>query len=300
MKRIVLLLLVVALFPFRASAASPFKATLDGEARAFLGEEISLTLSFSELPEEGLCGVDLELSFDGSLVSFVSATVSGFPEEGAWCGTGRVSGDEYLYFIFDEHEDAQGFAPVPIKEGDAALVTFTFAAKSVGVAEFSLSAYGAVTGTVLAGGTTASVYGQGNGISIEISKRDCPDMTGDGFTVKDGVMYVRPDATVAELGAEGTLYRADGSIADEDEPFFGGDSFEFTYCNPLPVIIFMDANGDGRFSTADYLRLKLHLKGQMLLTGGALFTADADGDGALTATDAIVLGAALTGTEFPF
>lgn len=300
MKRIVLFLFIIAMLPLPASAATPFKATLAGEQTAYMGEELCITLSFSDLPEGGLCGVDLELGFDGNLVSFTGASISGLPEEGDWCGTGRVEDGKYLYFIFDEHEDAQGFAPIPLKDGNGAVVTFTFAPKATGRAVFSLATYGAVTGTLFAGGSTTSVYGQGNSLSVEILKRDCPDKTGKGYTVKDGIMYVRPGITAAELGEEGTLYTPDGSPAEDEHIAFIGDSFEFINYNPLPVAVFMDVNGDGLFSTADYLRLKLHLKGIKLLTGTALFVADADGDGTVTASDSFVISAALAGTAYPF
>ncbi len=300
MKRIALFVLLIALLPLQVSAATPFKARVSTADSAFLGEEICLTLSFSQLPEEGLCGIDLELSFDDRLVSFVGASIEGFPEEGAWCGTGRLSGSRYLYFIFDEHEDADGFAPVALTEGSGASVSFTFFAKEAGVAEFSLGGYGSVMGTVFANGSTKAVYGQGDSVSVSIVKRDCPDMSGNGFTVKDGVMYVRPEITVAELGAEGMLYRADGSVVEGSAMVFKGDSFEFKYCNPVPVVIFLDANGDGRFSTADYLRLKLHIKGLVTLEGSFLFAADADGDGEVTATDSFLVAEALAGTAYPF
>lgn len=302
MKRLLPLLLVLCLLPnVPVSASSAFKAEFTAPTSVYTGTEFSLAFSFSNLPAEGLCGIDLELEFDKDLVSFVSASISGFPSSGNWCGVGRVENGKYLYFIFDDYSGTA--APVSVYDGAPLSVTFTFKAKpgAEGDAVFSVSRHGAVAGTVFDTDGASYIYGVGCADkTVSIVKAEFPDSRGNGWYVKGGVMYVRPGITAGELADIGVLSGSDGVAKAADTPAFGGDTFSHLLYAPVEVAIAMDIDMDGRFTTSDYLLLQMHLKGLRTLKGNAYNAADADGDGAVTNTDASMFKLALEGKRYPF
>lgn len=302
MKRFVSLVLTLCLLSaLNVSGADPFRADMSAPAEVVAGENFEISFSFSGIPAGGLCGIDLELSFDSSLVSFVSASISGFPEEGDWCGAGRVSGSKYLYHIFDQNTDENGaYSPVALTSGEGVSLTLTFVGKlgSEGDAIFSLSGRGAVMGTVVSGDNSTSIFGDGNSATVRIIKSVAPDSVGEGWYIKDGVMVVRPGITAEDLAEAGVLI--DGNGTAKTGCALLGDSFEHVLYAPMPVEIGMDVNGDGYFTSTDRMLILLHLEGGKLLSGKALDRADGDRDGVITASDALVFKLALMDVSYPF
>lgn len=305
MKRLLPLILALCMLPvFSAvpvTAADNFNATFSAPNAVYTGSTFSLDFYFSDLPASGLCGIDLEVSFDKELVSFVSARISGFPAEGNWCGTGRVEDDKYLFFIFDDYEG--GSAPVSVYDGSPLVVTLAFKANpgAEGDAVFSISKYGSVSGTVFDENGGTYVYGLGcSDKTVRIMKKAFPDSSGDGWYVKGGVMYVRPGITAEELSDLGVLTERDGTVKTGTTPAFGGDRFVHPLYSTVAVAIAMDVNLDGRVTTADYLLIKMHIKSVATLDGVSYDAADVDGDGVLTSTDAALFKQVLQGKRYPF
>ena len=299
MKRFFCLLLVLCFLPvLSVSAVDNYRLELNAPTEVYSGEEIALTFSFTSIPAEGLCGMDFEMGFNGNLVEFAGVDLAGFPQEGNWCASGRTVGSTFFLYVFDNYNEAAG-APCSVYSGSNATVTLRFKAKKgvKGTALFSIGSFGNVTGTSFAEDGPVSVYGVGaTNKSVNILPAIVEDGRGDNWYTKDGVMYIFPGADAEDLASAGVLTDKNGVPKSDGVFAVMGDGFEFNDGTvAAEVRIAMDVNGDGYFSTADYLLLRRHLCAQTTLTGKAFAAADINGDRTLSTSDLAALRTALLG-----
>lgn len=288
MKRLFSLLLVLCLLPvISVGAVQNYRLTVSAPTEVFWGEEIVLTFSLESMPQEGLCGMDFEIGFDSSMVEPCGVTLNGFPTDGAWRYSGRVSRGVYLLYVYDDYDESVR-TPISVHSGDTVTVSVSFKTK-VGVsgnAVFDMDTYGAIMGTCFTDNGPVSVYGIGAADkTVKIKPIVCEDMRGDGWYTKDGVMYVIPGYTGGDLADDGVLLGSDGTEKSADDYAFKGDFFVFENNAVAEVRLAMDVNGDGYLTTADYLLLRNHLCGNITLTGTAFAAADITGEGVLSTAD---------------
>ncbi len=289
MKRLICLLLVMCFMPvIPASAVQNYRVETSAPAEVNCGEEILLCFSLSSIPSEGLCGIDFEIGFNESLVTLVDVSLSGFPEDGNWCYSGRVVNGRYLLFVYDNYDEFAG-TPISVYNGSNAAVTVRFRAKMgvSGEALFNVGTYGSITGTSFTEDGPVSMYGIGaSNKSVSITCTSVSDKREELWYTKDGVMFVLPYTTAGSLAYAGVLYDENGTVKAEEAFAVMGDCFGFndgTVATELRIAL--DVNGDGHFNTADYLLMRMHLSGQTVLTGTAFHAADINGDGYISTVD---------------
>ncbi len=303
MKRLFSLLLALCLLPtVSVGAAEDFRIGVSAPTQVYWDEEIALTFSFGSIPAEGLCGVDFEIGFNADMVEVSSVTLSDFPAEGNWCSGGRVSGSLYLLHVFDNYDETAGL-PVSIKNGSSATVTVRFKCKAgvSGNAVFSVANFGAVMGTVFTADGPVTVYGLGaSNKTVKVLPRLCAEAEGNGWFIKDGVAYLRPGITVGQLSAELTVLDSQGKTKKESSYALKDDTLVLPNGTAGYGYVAMDANGDGLFSTADYLLVRNHICGGITLKGKALVACDMDKDGYVTTVDLVLMEVALVYGRFPY
>ncbi len=289
MKRLFCLLLVLCFIPvISVSAVQNYRVELSAPEQVNCGEDISLCFSLTSIPTEGLCGMDFEIGFDETLVTLADVSLSGFPQEGNWCYSGRIVNGKYFLFVYDNYDETAG-TPCSVYSGSDVTVTVKFKAKMgvEGTALFTVGSYGSVTGTSFTDEGPVSIYGLGaSNKSVLIVYTPVSDRREELWYTKDGVMYVLPYTTAAQLADAGVLYDKDSEVKAEEDFAAMGDSFGFNDGTvAAEVMIALDVNGDGHFNTADYLLIRKHLCGQTVLTGTAFYAADINGDGFISTVD---------------
>lgn len=259
------------------------------------GQEIELVYTFSSINTKGICGLDMEISFDDSLVEFVSVSLSSFPEGASWIEAGHVSGSTYYLHAFDDYV---GNEPVSIYDGTNASITVKFKAleKAVGTAVFSTDGFGAVMGCYFENGATKTYNGTSNSVSV-IIKGFVKDCVGTDYAIKDGNLLVLPGCTASDLPYEAeSVTAADGTAKENDAPLLTGDVVDFGLSYKQSTVTTLgDLNGDGRVTTNDYMMLKMHIKDVKPLPSAALIAADVNMDGMISALDAICFSSILRG-----
>ncbi|MBE6677631.1 MAG: hypothetical protein E7597_02420 [Ruminococcaceae bacterium] len=301
MKRLLCLLLVLCFMPaISVSAVQNYRVELSAPEQVNCGEDISLRFSITSIPAEGLCGMDFEIGFDGELVAIADVSLTGFPQEGNWCYSGRIVNDKYFLFVYDNYNETAG-TPCSVYGGSDVTVTVRFKAKMgvEGTALFTVGSYGSVTGTSFTEEGPVSVYGLGaSNKSVLITYDPVGDRREELWYTKNGVMYVLPYTTAAQLADAGVLYDKDSEVKAEEAFAAMGDSFGFSDGTvAADIMIALDVNGDGHFNTADYLLMRKYLCGQTVLTETAYYAADISGDGTVSTVDlAIARDLLKTGT----
>ncbi|MBQ3195866.1 MAG: dockerin type I repeat-containing protein [Clostridia bacterium] len=299
MKRFICLLLLLCLMPASSvSAVQNYRLKLSAPVEVNCGEDILLTFALSYIPAEGLCGMDFEIGFDSSMVEFGGVSLSGFPADGNWCYSGRTVNGVYLLYVFDNYDETAG-TPHSVYNGSNATVTVRFKTKAgcVGNALFTVEGYDSVTGTSFTEGGPVSVHGTGaENKTVMILPAITADKQGNGWYTKDGVMYVYPYSTAGSLAEVGTLLDENDNPKASADFAKAGDGFNFTDGSRATELrIAMDVNGDGDFTTADYLLVRMHLCGETTLTGTAFNAADVNCDRYISTADLAFVKAMLMG-----
>lgn len=96
-------------------------------------------------------------------------------------------------------------------------------------------------------------------------------------------------------------FKADVTVTDVNGNTVADSALVSTGCkvtfsgSKLTVVVLGDINGDGDFSTLDFIALKSHLKGISTLTGVYFSAADVTGDSMISTTDSVAIKSAFGG-----
>jgi hypothetical protein len=123
-----------------------------------------------------------------------------------------------------------------------------------------------------------------------------PVISGTTYLVGDTITGVEPgtiiadfiaalaikDGTAAISAADGTA-KAEGTIATGD--ILQVSDADGKVCITLPVVIYGDANGDGKINSQDLRRVQRHILGVGVIDGHHLTAADVNRDGKVNSQD---------------
>lgn len=113
-------------------------------------------------------------------------------------------------------------------------------------------------------------------------------------TVRDMVAGIVVSTLKGNFKTDVTVYGVDGVVAADTDIVATG----FTVVSAgskLTAVVLGDINGDGDFSTLDFIALKSHLKGISTLTGVYFYAADVTGDSMISTTDSVAIKSAFGG-----
>ncbi len=130
----------------------------------------------------------------------------------------------------------------------------------------------------------------------------------EGYVINNGYLYIdclnNPvDMFIGEHSFEGATlgaYAPDGTLLDGDKNINTGDSFTMSWDGgsaSLKVVIVGDVMANGKVTSAGLSKIMLHVLGNAPLTDAFELAGDLDGDGAVTAADALIYRQALLGLK---
>lgn len=277
------------------SASSGLSVGVVGPQTVNAGQEIELIYSFSSIDGKGLCGLDLEISFNRSLVRFSSVSLVGFPSGSSWTAAGRVAGSTYMLHVFDDYANDE---PTSIYQGTNAYISVKFRTldSAMGNACFSTKSAGAVMGCYFENGETKSFTGEGNEHTVYI-KGNVKDHAAESYRIKNGTVLALAGVTANDLVyTASSVTDAKGNAKSADAPLVTGDVIDFGEgYKESTVMLLCDLNMDGMVSTNDYMLLKMHISNKRKLPDAAILAADINIDGIVSAADAIGFAMVLRG-----
>ena len=119
-----------------------------------------------------------------------------------------------------------------------------------------------------------------------------PEIASEKYIIKENtITRILPETTLNSFrenivtNREFTIVDKNGSAIANSEVVKSGMTLKFDGNIEFKLIVIGDINEDGRISTTDLAKLKLHMIGKEVLTGNALLAADVDGNGRVTITD---------------
>lgn len=113
-----------------------------------------------------------------------------------------------------------------------------------------------------------------------------PDgITGDEFSsrIKDSTKLSFKDASGSAMNVSDIVKTGEVLVYDNSEEYI--------------LSVLGDVSGDGKITSADFLKLKSYFKGTLTLEGAYMKAADADGNGKISSTDAIAVKKYFTGRK---
>lgn len=115
-------------------------------------------------------------------------------------------------------------------------------------------------------------------------------MLPDGITGAEFNDRIKDSAKLSFKDSEGSAVNAQ-DVVKTGEVLIYDNSEEYI------LSVLGDVSGDGKITSADFLRLKSYFKGALTLEGAYMKAADADGNGKISSTDAIAVKKYFTGRK---
>ncbi len=152
-------------------------------------------------------------------------------------------------------------------------------------------------------GSAAETYATSNGftfVELDITKLPENDFYIDEENalmpnIKESTTASDIESALGECGISATVTDKNGNAIADNAVVGTGCVVKVSEDKEYVVIVWGDADGNGKVDTTDYLRVKGTMYGKNSLTGAYFTAADVDGDGGITVTDYLKLKVYLLG-----